>query len=55
MYGYSERLHQIFKEGMAAGISDLTVKIIPMPLGDIPNEPLFYTDAFVFRRDSNIY
>jgi thiamine pyridinylase len=50
MYGYSERLHQIFKEGMAAGISDLTVKIIPMPLGDIPNEPLFYTDAFVFRR-----
>ena len=50
MYGYSERLYQIFKQGMAAGISDLTAKIKPMPLGDITNESLFYTDAFVFRR-----
>jgi hypothetical protein len=51
MYGYSERLHYVLKDAMAVGYTyNWDTKIKPLPLGDIANEPLFFTDAFVFRR-----
>ena len=51
LYGYSERLFHVLKEAVAANYTNnQNTKIAPLPLGEIPNEPLFFTDAFVFRR-----
>lgn len=51
LYGYSERLFHVLKEAVAANYtSNQNIKIAPLPLGEIPNESLFFTDAFVFRR-----
>jgi thiamine pyridinylase len=49
MFGYSERLFRIIKNGFPGSIN--LVKVNPLPLGTIRNEPVFFTDAFVFRQN----
>jgi len=52
MFGYSERLYHILKSAATLGpVTASNYKIKPLPLGKIPNQPLFFTDAFVIRRN----
>jgi thiamine pyridinylase len=52
IFGYSERLFQILKTAASVGpVIPSNYKIKPLPLGKIPNQPLFFTDAFVIRRN----
>jgi len=48
MFGYSERLFRIIKNGFPGALN--YVKVSPLPLGTNRNEPVFFTDAFVLRR-----
>lgn len=49
LFGYTERLSLILKN---VSVQDYnSIKIIPMPIGNQKNQPLFTTDAFVFRRN----
>jgi hypothetical protein len=55
MFGYSERLHHILKYAQQTGpIRPSEFKIKPLPLGGISNQPLFFTDAYVLRRNMPI-
>ncbi|CAF0919696.1 unnamed protein product [Rotaria sp. Silwood1] len=49
MFGYSERLFHILKESSSNNVAD--VKIQPLPLGTGAKRPVFFTDAYVFRRN----
>lgn len=49
MFGYSERLFRIIKYGFWNDINN--VKAIPLPTGTLQNNPTYFTDAFVFRRN----
>ncbi len=52
MFGYSERLHYILKYAQQTGpIQPSEFKIKPLPLGGVSNQPLFFTDAYVLRRN----
>lgn len=49
MFGYSEELFLVLKNGKPSDYND--IKIIPLPSGTIRNQPVFATDAYVFRRN----
>jgi len=49
MFGYSEQLFHVLKNGDPDDYSK--IKMIPLPLGTTGNEPTFFIDAFVFRRN----
>ncbi|CAM4789859.1 unnamed protein product [Rotaria magnacalcarata] len=49
MFAYSEQLFNILKDG---SIDDYhNIKLTPLPIGTAHNQPLFFTDALVFRRN----
>lgn len=48
MFGYSERLFPILTHGQPEDKDK--IKVIPLPAGYNNNQPDFFTDAFVFRR-----
>jgi len=48
MFGYSERLFPILTYGKPEDKDK--IKVIPLPAGNKNNQPDFFTDAFVFRR-----
>ncbi|CAF1203255.1 unnamed protein product [Adineta steineri] len=49
MFDYSERLFFILKNGSLDDYHN--VKVIPLPTGKLRNQPIFFSDAFVFRRN----
>ena len=49
MFGYSERLFYVLKQGSSNNFFD--VKLQPLPLGVGAKQPMFFTDAYVFRRN----
>ncbi|CAF1280801.1 unnamed protein product [Adineta ricciae] len=49
MIGYSERLFLILKNTQPDDY--LNIKIIPLTVGSVDNQPIYFTDAFVFRRN----
>jgi thiamine pyridinylase len=49
MFAYSEQLSFILKNGAPDDYD--TIKMIPLPAGLLHNQPLFSTDAYVFRRN----
>ncbi len=49
MFGYSEQLFHVLKNGDPDDYSE--IKMISLPLGTTGNEPTFFIDAFVFRRN----
>ncbi|CAF3363876.1 unnamed protein product [Rotaria socialis] len=49
MFAYSEQLFYILKDGNLYDYNN--IKLIPLPIGTAHNQPLFFTDAFVFRRN----
>lgn len=52
MFGYSERLYFLLRNGSLEDYRN--IKMIPLPLGNVHNHALFFTDAFVFRRNMSI-
>lgn len=49
MFGYSERLFKVLSHSDSTNKHN--IRISPLPLGTDRNEPVFFTDAFVFRRN----
>ena len=49
MFDYSERLVFVLKNGSLDDYNN--VKMIPLPTGNVRNQPVFFSDAFVFRRN----
>ncbi|CAF2998603.1 unnamed protein product [Rotaria socialis] len=49
MFDFSEKLFSILKDGNLDDYDN--IKLIPLPIGTAHNQPLFFTDAFVFRRN----
>lgn len=49
LFGYSEQLSIILKNASPDDYHN--IKVIPFPSGNIHNQPLFSTDAYVFRRN----
>lgn len=49
LFGYSERLFRIIKNSFAGARN--YIKATPLPLGTFRNDPMYFTDAFVFRRN----
>ncbi|CAF1079178.1 unnamed protein product [Adineta steineri] len=52
MFGFSENLFTVLKNGDLDDYSN--VKMIPLPLGTNDNQPGFFTNAFVFRRNMSV-
>ena len=49
MFGYSEQLFPTLKNGDPADY--LNIKLTPVPIATTSNKPIYFTDAFVFRRN----
>jgi thiamine pyridinylase len=49
IFGYSERLFFILENSDPDDYSN--IKLTPLPIGTTGNQPIFFTDAFVFRRN----
>ncbi|CAF3434137.1 unnamed protein product [Rotaria sp. Silwood1] len=49
MFGFAERLFSVLKYGNSNEYNN--IKVIPLSIGSARNQPLFFTDAFVFRRN----
>ncbi|CAF1644367.1 unnamed protein product [Rotaria magnacalcarata] len=49
MFSFSEKLFSVLKDGSLADYNN--IKLIPLPIGTAHNQPLFFTDALVFRRN----
>ena len=52
IFGYSENLVRILKNTSPEDYNN--IKIIPIPVGTLQNQPLLTTDAYVFRRNMSV-